>query len=731
MSKVLVLAEKPSVGRDLARVLNCKEKRNGYYEGSNYIVTWGLGHLVTLADPEAYGEKFKQWNLETLPMLPGKLKLVVIKQSGKQFNTVKKLMNQKDVRQIVIATDAGREGELVARWIIEKANVEKPIKRLWISSVTDKAIKEGFNNLKNGREYDNLYASAAARAEADWLVGINATRALTCKFNAQLSCGRVQTPTLAIIADREEEIKNFQPKKFYGIKASANGLQLVWQDRKTKNPRIFDKDKIDKLLMKVKDQKSAEVVEVNKTYKKKNAPSLYDLTELQRDANKKYDFSAKETSSLMQRLYENHKVLTYPRTDSRYITTDLVDTLRDRIKAFGYGPYASLAAKVLNKPIKPNKSFVDNSKVSDHHAIIPTEQTVVFSDLSDGERKIYDLVAKRFLAVLYPPFEYEQTTITAKIGEEFFTARGKTIIAQGWKEVYENNYEEEEESEEELVEQVIPQVNKKDILKISEIVQTAGETRPPAPFNEAALLSAMENPAKYMAGEKKQLIKTIGEAGGLGTAATRADIIEKLFNSFLIEKQGKNIYITSKGKQLLELVPRDLKSPALTAQWEQKLSAIARGSLNKNQFVNEMKQYARAVVEEVKNSRETFKHDNLTGNRCPQCNKHLLEVKGKKGKMLVCQDRECGYRKGTAKITNARCPECHKKLEMRGQGEGQIFVCKCGFREKLSAFHRRKKQEGSKVSKKEASQFIKQQKKEDKPVNTALADALAKLKDKQ
>lgn len=730
MNKVVVLAEKPSVGRDLARVLNCREKGNGYFQGKDYIVTWALGHLVTLADPEAYGEKYKAWSLETLPMLPSELKLVVIKQSGKQFNIVKKLMNHKDVKQIVIATDAGREGELVARWIIEKANVKKPIKRLWISSVTDKAIKEGLNNLKDGEEYDNLYASAAARAEADWFVGINATRALTCKYNAQLSCGRVQTPTIAIIAKREEEINHFKPKTFYGIAASANGLKLVWQDSQTKNFRTFDKDRCDNILLKLQNQKSAEVIEVNKAYKKKLAPPLYDLTELQRDANKIFDFSAKETSSIMQRLYENHKILTYPRTDSRYITTDLVDTLRDRIKAFGYGHYASSAAKVLNKPIKPNKSFVDNSKVSDHHAIIPTEQTVVFSELSDGERKIYDLVVKRFLAVLSPPFEYEQTTIHAKIGEELFIAKGKTVIAQGWKEVYENIFEEEDDAEEDLSEQIIPQVNKKDMLKVSKIVQTAGETRPPSPFNEGSLLSAMENPAKYMSGETKQLIKTIGETGGLGTVATRADIIEKLFNSFLLEKQGKNIFVTSKGKQLLGLVPEDLKSPALTAQWEQKLSAIAKGSLNKKQFVNEMKNYAQTVVEEIKNSKETFKHDNLTGNRCPQCGKHLLEVKGKKGKMLVCQDRECGYRKGTSRTTNARCPECHKKLEMRGQGEGQIFVCKCGFREKLSAFNKRKEKEGSKVSKKETSQFLKGQIKAE-PINSALADALAKLKDKK
>jgi DNA topoisomerase-3 len=728
MSKTLILAEKPSVGRDIARVLRCSKQGNGYLEGDKYIVTWALGHLVTLADPEEYDERYKAWKLEDLPMLPERLKLVVIKQSGKQFKAVKEAMLRNDVSEIVIATDAGREGELVARWIIEKAHVKKPLKRLWISSVTDKAIKEGFNKLKDAREYENLYASAVARSEADWIVGINATRALTCKHNAQLSCGRVQTPTIAMIAQREEEIKNFKPKSYYGITAAGNSLKLTWQDSKTKDIKTFDKEKSDKILQAVKG-KNAEIVDIEKAYKKTFSPQLYDLTELQRDANRMFGYSAKETLSLMQRLYENYKVLTYPRTDSRFISTDIVDTLKDRIKACGVGPYSRLALKVMNKPINANKSFVDNSKVSDHHAIIPTEQSVSLATLGDKERKIYDLVVKRFLAVLYPPFEYEQTTIKAKIGEETFIAKGKTVIAEGWKEVYESRFD-EEASNEEVSEQRLPSLNKGDILNISNVTQTKGETKPPAPFNEATLLSAMENPVKYMSSDDKELIKTIGETGGLGTVATRADIIEKLFNTFLLEKKGKDIFITSKGRQLLNLVPEELKSPELTAQWEQKLNHISKGKLNKNAFINEMRSYAQEVVAEIKHSAEKFKHDNLTGNKCPQCGKHMLEVNGKKGRMLVCQDRECGYRKPVAKITNARCPECHKKLELRGEGEGQIFVCACGYKEKLSAFNERRKKESSgKLSKNEVNRFLKEQKKaNDEPMNSALAEALAKLK---
>lgn len=725
MKKTLVLAEKPSVGRDIAGVLKCNQKKNGYFEGKDYIVTWALGHLVTLADPEAYNKSYAVWNMDDLPMLPKELKLVVIKNTAKQFNTVKAQMIRADVGDIVIATDAGREGELVARWIIEKAHVNKPLKRLWISSVTDKAIREGFNNLKDGRDYENLYQSAVARSEADWYVGINATRALTCKYNAQLSCGRVQTPTLAMIAKRELEIQQFKPKDYYGISLNVDGLKFTWQENGT-NTRVFDKSKVEKVLKKI-DGKQGTVVDVDKTSKKSFSPKLYDLTDLQRDANKIYSFSAKETLSIMQKLYERHKLLTYPRTDSRYLTADIVETLGDRLKAISIGKYSKHATKVIRGGIRANKSFVDDTKVSDHHAIIPTEQTVFLNELNDGEKKIYDLVVKRFLAVLFPPFEYEQTTVKIDIEGETFVARGKVIKQSGWKEVYENVFDDEETDE--ISEQVLPKIEKNSKIQVKTVSETSGKTSPPARFNEGTLLSAMENPAKYMQSESKSLIKTIGETGGIGTVATRADIIEKLFNSFSLERRGKEITITSKGKQLLELVPEDLKSPALTAEWEQKLDLIAKGKLKKETFINEMKDYAREVVGEIKKSESVFKHDNITKNKCPECGKYMLEVNGKRGKMLVCQDKECGHRKGVSKVTNARCPTCHKKLELRGEGEGQTFVCKCGHREKLSAFNNRKKNAGNKVSKQDVNKYLKKQKKEeDEPINSALADALSKLK---
>ncbi|MFB7160426.1 DNA topoisomerase III [Lysinibacillus sp. NPDC056232] len=727
MVKSVVIAEKPSVARDIANVLKCNKKGNGFLEGDKYIVTWALGHLVTLADPEAYDNKYKTWNLEDLPMLPERMKLVVMKQTGKQFNAVKSQLTRNDVNEIIVATDAGREGELVARWIIDKANVKKPIKRLWISSVTDKAIKEGFANLKPGKNYENLYAAAVARSEADWYIGLNATRALTTRFNAQLNCGRVQTPTVAMIAAREDEIKNFKPQTYYGIEAQTDSLKLTWQDANG-NSRSFNKEKVD-VIVKALGNQDAKIVSIDRKPKKSFAPGLYDLTELQRDANKLFGYSAKETLNIMQKLYESHKVLTYPRTDSRYLSSDIVGTLPERLKACGIGEYRTFANKILTKPIKANKSFVDDSKVSDHHAIIPTEGYVNFSAFNDKERKIYDLVVKRFLAVLFPAQEYEQLTVQAQIGHEKFIAKGKTVTIAGWKEVYQNRFD-DEESTDDVKEQLLPRLEQGQMLKTKLIAQTSGQTKPPARFTEATLLSAMENPTKYMETNDKKLVDTLKSTGGLGTVATRADIIEKLFNSFLIEKRGgKEIYITSKGRQLLDLVPEELRSPATTAEWEQKLELISKGKLKKDVFINEMKKHTQEIVAEIKGSDKKYKHDNISTKSCPDCGKPMLEVNGKKGKMLVCQDRECGHRKNVSRVTNARCPQCKKKLELRGEGDGQIFVCKCGYREKLSSFEaRRKKEGGGKVDKRSVQKYMKQQEKEAEPINNAFADLLKGMK---
>ena len=722
--KTLVLAEKPSVARDIARVLKCSKKLNGALEGERYIVTWALGHLVTLADPEEYDKKYKEWNMEVLPMMPKKMELVVIKQTAKQYQAVKTQLWRKDVQDIVIATDAGREGELVARWILEKAQCRKPIKRLWISSVTDKAIREGFASLKDGRAYHSLYDAAVSRAEADWLVGINATRALTCKYNAQLSCGRVQTPTLAMIAAREAEIRSFKPQEYYGLTLLAGKNRWTWQDKKSGSIRSFQKERMEEKKGAVQSD-LLQVVSVDKSRKKTYAPGLYDLTELQRDANKKFGFSAKETLNIMQRLYENHKVLTYPRTDSRYIGSDIVSTIKERLKACAVGPYRSLAGPLSMKPVKVSKSFVDDKKVSDHHAIIPTEQFVQLDHMTNEERKIYDLVVRRFLSVLYPPFEYEQTTMKASAGGEIFTAKGKIVKQAGWKEVYEGAWTEEEEEDF----QKLSDIQEGEKLKIERVELTAGKTKPPAPFTEATLLSAMENPVKYLEHADEKAAKTLGETGGLGTVATRADIIEKLFHTFLMEKRGNDIYLTSKAKQLLELVPEDLKKPELTADWEMKLSEISKGKLQKDLFLKEIRGYTEDLIREIKTGEGTFRHDNLTNTKCPVCGKRMLAVNGKNSKMLVCQDRECGHRETISRLTNARCPNCHRKMEMYVKGKEDTFICStCGYKEKLCSFQQRRAKEGAGVSKKEVQRYLNKQKKEaQEPVNNAFADALAKL----
>ncbi len=693
---------------------------------------------------------------------------------------MKAQLNREDVSEIVIATDAGREGELVARWIIEKAHVKKPIKRLWISSSTDKAIKEGFEKLKDGRQYNNLYYSAIARAEADWFVGINGTRALTTKYNAQLSCGRVQTPTLGMILKREEEIRKFVPKEYYSIEIStkkgSSNFKMNWVD-KNNNTTSFNEEKIENTAKKLNNKeikitdvkkvdkkryskplydltelqrdankrfgfsaketlsimqklyehhkvltyprtdsrylttentakklnnKEIKITDVKKVDKKRYSKPLYDLTELQRDANKRFGFSAKETLSIMQKLYEHHKVLTYPRTDSRYLTTDIVETLKDRVKAVNVSDYSKVCNKLLKTNIKGNKSFVDNSKVSDHHAIIPTEERVFLGDLSDKERKIYDLVVKRFLSVLCPPFEYVETTITGQCEGENFRVKGNKVVNLGFTEAYGDDEDEKLNT--------IPEILVNDVLKIEEVKVKTGKTNPPPYLNEATLLTEMEK-------------------NNLGTVATRADIIEKLFNSFSVEKKNnKELHITSKGRQLLDLAPEKLKTPSLTAEWEKKLTDISNGKANKDAFIEDIKSYTKEIVKEINRSDSKFKHDNLTKNKCPNCGKFMLEVNGQKGKMLVCEDRECNTRKTVSQITNSRCPNCHKKLELRGEGENKIFACACGYREKLSAFNKRKAEEKQKGSKKDIQKYLKNQNKNEEIFNNPFAEALAKLK---
>ena len=677
MSKTLVLTEKPSVAKDIARVLGCKKSGNGCLIGDRYVITWALGHLVTLADPEAYDGKYKTWRMEDLPMLPEKMKLVVIPQTSKQFKAVSALLNSNEFSELVIATDAGREGELVARWIIQKAHFKKPMKRLWISSQTDKAIKEGFANLKPSRQYDSLARSAQCRAEADWLVGLNISRALTCKHNAQLSAGRVQTPTLAMIVKREDEILKFRPKDYYNVRVYFNEFSALYKDSKGQ-AYIGDIDSAQRIADEVKGARGT-FTEVKKVFKHKAPPAAYDLTELQRDANRKYSYSAKHTLSLMQSLYETHKLLTYPRTDSRYITKDVVPTLTERLKAIAVGPYREAANALIRGRSIETKYIVNDAKVTDHHAIIPTEQYVDLNRLTRDERNIYDLVVRRFLAVLSPACEYDEVQVKATFGRHNFYAKGQIMRSPGWKSAY-NQADADDEDEEN--EGTLPVINQGAPAFAKDCKVLTKQTKPPARYTEATLLTAMANPSCQIdSGELRDVLKT---SGGLGTPATRADIIEKLFDSFCVERREKEIVPTSKGRQLIGIVPADLKSAELTAKWEQRLSMIAEGKENDRQFIAEMRKYASSLVSSVIADTSTYRHDNMT--------------------------RE-------------KCPECHKKLEMRGEGDKKAFYCVCGFREKLSDFEKRKQESGA--GKRDVAKYMSSQNNK-KPASNPLADQLAK-----
>jgi DNA topoisomerase III len=659
--KSLVLAEKPSVAKELARVLGCGIKHKSHFEGPKYVVTWALGHLVTLAEPEDYDPKYRTWNLEDLPLLPKKMTLKVLKETSHQFKAVSHLCKRNDLSELIIATDAGREGELVARWIMELTHWRKPFKRLWISSQTDKAIREGFNSLKPGTAYDSLYASAVCRAEADWLIGLNVTRALTTKYNAQLSAGRVQTPTLSMMMEREREIEQFRSVPFWTISADFGGFRARWRSDSRPDGRLFDRSEAEAIIGRTKSG-SARVAKLKTTEKQTLHPLAYDLTELQRDANRKLGFSAKHTSSVLQKLYEQHKLVTYPRTDSRYLTSDMTSTLKSRLESVAVGPYASVARALLRKPLPITNRIVDDSKVTDHHAIIPTEEYVNLSALSADERRLYDLIVRRFIALFYGPYKYAETSVSVQVGSELFHAKGIIPKDNGWREVYGAGWSDEDSesgaAEEEAPRQKLPELKEGEALRMADVRLHEDRTKPPNRYTEAELLTLME---------KHQL----------GTPATRADMIEKLLSSDTIDRQGNRLIPTAKGKQLIELVAEELRSPEVTARWEGELERIARGKGDPRAFMEGIRKQAEKLVRDVKLSEAEYKPHNTTGSKCPECGKTLIEVKGKRGKTLVCSDRECGYRRAAeAPLSNKRCPQCRKRMEIHTGKAGKYAQCR-------------------------------------------------------
>lgn len=637
--KTIVLAEKPSVGRELARVLKCDKKTKGFCEGTEYIVTWAMGHLVELVEPGDYDEKFKKWDLQTLPMLPERMKHKVMRKTSNQFRTVKSILQRKDVDKLVIATDAGREGELVARWIMRLSGWKGKTLRLWISSQTDKAIKDGFNNLKPGKDYENLFHSAEARAEADWLIGLNVTRALSCRYDCRLSAGRVQTPTLAMIIKREEDIDKFIPQNYWTIEVNTGPFTSFWRSDKGIN-RFSDYDKALAMASKIENCE-AEIIELQKKDKNEPPPKAYDLTELQRDGNRDLGFSAKKTLQVLQGLYERHKYVTYPRTDSRHITSDMVPTLKDRLKAVVETKYREKVNKLLSKELNPGKNLVDDKRVTDHHAIIPTEIKANIRDLSVDEQQLFDLIVRRFIVVLSEPYKYESISLTLSAGGEKLYARGNKTLNKGWKSIDRQSGTSENREDSQMPDQPLSECKKGDKFIIKSVSTKKGMTKAPARYNEATLLTAMENPSRFVV--EKDLKETIRQ-GGLGTPATRADLIEKLLSSYYIDRKGRELVPTATGTELIRIVPGLLKSPALTAQWEQRFTDIAEGKEQTHTFIKEIREMTKELVSSVKNSKLKFEPKNLSKKDCPMCGKKLMEIHDKKGNAkFVCQSLACGY----------------------------------------------------------------------------------------
>lgn len=688
--KQLILAEKPSVAKDLSKVLGANQKHKNYYEGPKVIVTWALGHLLGLKMPEDINKEWQTWQMETLPMIPKNLGIKPLPKTGHQLKAIKQLAQRKDVSEAVIATDAGREGELVARWILEWVRFDKPVKRLWISSQTDKAIKTGFAQLKPAKEYDNLYHSAIARSKADWLVGLNVTRALTVKYQDNLSAGRVQTPTLALVRQQERQIETFRPQTYYVIELGVGNEQARLVQ---KNPQQLKEHEAAQNIVNQMNHNGKVVSVVEKT-KTETSPLPYDLTEIQREANQRFNFSAKKTLSLVQNLYEIHKIVTYPRTDSKYLTQDMKATMKERLQAVGdFTP--EVKSYLKNGAVVQQKAVFNDAKVSDHHALLPTEQRANYAKLSSDEQKIYNMIVTRFLMLFALPHKKVQQKATVAFGEYQFVFTQNKVIEQGWKEQ----------------EAAKATVNWQEGMTIVPNFTIKKElTSPPKPLNEGTLLGKME---KF----------------SLGTPATRAEIIEKLIKSELMERTSSGLQVSPKGKQLLELVNPSLVSPELTEKWERELEAIAKGKFSSQAFLQQIEKDTKQLVTEIKQSEQKYQDFSLTQKKCPECGELLREKNTRDGKIYVCSSNDCSYRRRKdPKLSNHRCPQCHKKMEIIEGKNGAFFRCKFdGTTEKVPTKNERKK----KMTKHEERRLVKKYTQQEEPQESPLAAALKAAMEKQ
>ena len=654
MSKTLVIAEKPSVGRDLARVLpGAFEKSEGYLEGPDHVVTWAVGHLVQLADPDEYDERFKKWRMADLPIVPDRFKLVVRdERSKKQMNVIKRLLGRDDITEVVNACDAGREGELIFAYVYEKSGSKKPVQRLWLNSMTREAILNAFGSLRPGADLASLQDAARSRSEADWIVGMNATRAATIRlrssFDGTVSLGRVQTPTLAILARREEEIRAFVPEPYWVVDAVFEAdPQRVYEGRyhAGANPRVASASEAEAIVAACQGQ-IGEITKLEKSERKERAPLLYDLTSLQSDASSRYGFTLRRTLAAAQRLYEEHAALTYPRTNSRWLTGDLVPQIKPIARLLGSvdaNAYGRASEYVLGLDVLPLARVVNDARVTDHHAIIPTlAERHPIDKFSDDDRKIYDLVVRRFLAVFHPDAVFENTRVETTVQEHVFRTRGKLMLVPGWRGVYGETADADgrDSDDDEGREQQLPRLEQGERATVREVSSEEKETKPPRRFTDGSLVRAMEAAGKLV--DEEELREAMKDSG-IGTPATRAAIIERLIAVGYVEREGRALVVTEKGLNVIRLLGEHaLTSPGLTGDWEHRLANIETGSDSRERFMGDIVKFTTDTITELDTRLKGVRIPRANLGPCPVCGRDINE--NRKG--YSCWSRDdpgCGF----------------------------------------------------------------------------------------
>jgi DNA topoisomerase III len=654
VSKTLVIAEKPSVGRDLARVLpGSFSKGEGFLEGPEHIVTWAVGHLVQLAEPDEYDDRFKKWRMADLPIVPERFKLVVRdERSKKQMNVIKRQLGRDDVTSVVNACDAGREGELIFAYLYEKSGSGKPVRRLWLNSMTKGAIKQAFEELRPGGELATLEAAARSRSEADWIVGMNATRAATIRlrsaFDGAVSLGRVQTPTLAILARREEEIRAFVPEPYWVVDGVFDPVQdgpRVYEGRyhAGANPRIKTAEEAEAIVTACRGE-TGEITKLEKSERKERPPLLYDLTSLQRDANSRYGFSARRTLAAAQRLYEEHTALTYPRTNSRYLPSDMIGEIKPIARLVGEGgEYARAAKYVLGLDVLPLGRVINNEKVTDHHAIIPTNaERHPVDRMSEDDKRIYDLVVRRFLAIFHPDAVFENTRVETTVASHVFRTRGKLMLVPGWRGVYGEQADAEgaRSDDDEGREQQLPRLERGERVEVKQVTSEEKETKPPRRYTEGSLLGAMETAGKLV--DEEELREAMKDSG-IGTPATRAAIIERLIQVAYVERDGRALVVTEKGMNVVRLLGEHaLTSPGLTGEWEHRLARIETGEDSREAFMGDIVKFTESTVGELDTKLKGVRIPRANLGPCPVCGHDIVE--NRKG--YSCWSREdpgCGF----------------------------------------------------------------------------------------